>query len=116
MDSWRFAKMSSNEQAIVNGILLMVGTKFPNTIRLWRNNTGALKDTTGRLIKFGCPGSPDLLGIMRPGLFVGIEVKDRTRQSEQQKNFQAMVGSMGGIYLLVHSVDEAEEELRRRGG
>ena len=108
--------MSSNEQAIVNGILLMVGAKFPSTVRLWRNNTGALKDGNGRVVKFGCPGSPDLLGVIRPGFFLGIEVKDRTRQSEQQKNFQAMVGSMGGIYLLVHSVEEAERELLIRGG
>lgn len=108
--------MSSNEQVILNEILLMVGAKFPNTVRLWRNNTGALKDGNGRVVKFGCPGSPDLLGIMRPGLFVGIEVKDREKQSDQQKNFQNMVNSMEGIYLLVHSVDEAEEGLRSRGG
>lgn len=108
--------MSSNEQAIVNGILLMAGQKYPDTVRLWRNNTGALKDQTGRLIKFGCPGSPDLIGILRPGKFLGVEVKDKSRQSDQQKNFQSMVELMGGIYLLVHSVEEAEQGIRICGG
>ncbi len=106
-----------NEQTIVNEILLMVGRSYPETVRLWRNNTGAFQDKTGRVVRFGCPGSPDLLGIIRPGRFLGIEVKTSTgRQSEQQKSFMKMVESMGGIYLLVRSVEEAEQWIRLCGG
>lgn len=100
------------EQAIVNEILLMLGRLYPHDVRAWRNNTGALKDGNGRVVKFGCPGSPDIIGIAKPGRFIGIEVKTLTgRQSEQQRMFQKMVESMGGKYFLVRSVEEAEAQI-----
>jgi hypothetical protein len=33
-------------------------------VRLWRNNSGALVDQQGRLVRFGlCKGSSDLIGL-----------------------------------------------------
>ncbi|TGG96499.1 MAG: hypothetical protein ERJ67_00785, partial [Aphanocapsa feldmannii 277cV] len=55
--------------------------------RLWRNNTGALIDRQGRLVRFGlCKGSSDLIGLrsveitaamvgQHIGQFIAIEVK-----------------------------------------
>ena len=51
----------SDELAIQNAIRLEHGS---GPARLWRNNTGALKDATGRLVRYGlCPGSSDLIGL-----------------------------------------------------
>ena len=103
------------EHEIQQRILLALGAK-PG-VRVWRNNTGALTDINGRLVKFGLQGSADILGILAPnGRFLGIEVKSATgRQSDQQRNFQTMIESHGGLYILARSVDDAVSRLREEG-
>lgn len=72
-----------------------------NYCRVWPNNTGVGRDMSGeRIIRFGLKGSSDIIGIYK-GLFLGIEVKTGNAvQSKDQKNFQSMLESMGGIYIL----------------
>ena len=49
-----------SEQAIQQQIRLALGQ---GPVRLWRNNTGTLRDQHGRPVTFGlCPGSADLIG------------------------------------------------------
>lgn len=105
--------MSNPETIIKNDILLMIGKDFSENMRVWSNNTGACKDARGQLIRYGLPGSSDILGVIAPkGTFLGIEVKTATgRQRPDQKNFEAMVRAMGGLYLLVRSVAEARAML-----
>lgn len=83
----------SDEQRIQNEIRLALGT---GPSRLWRNNTGALKDARGQLVRYGlCPGSSDLIGFrtititpdmvgQQVAVFTAVEVKDRGRPTEQQ--------------------------------
>ena len=77
-------------------------------MRIWRNNTGALRDERGHLVRFGLQGSADILGIMAPhGRLLAIEVKAGAgRQSEQQVRFQEMVTNHGGLYILARSVED----------
>ena len=77
--------------------------------RLWRNNTGALKDARGQLVRYGlCPGSSDLIGFrtititpdmvgQRVAVFAAVEVKDRGRPTEQQQAFINLVQGAGGL-------------------
>lgn len=53
-------------------------------------------------------GVPDIIVIMPPrGTFVGVEVKGPTgRQSDAQKAFEASCVDSGGVYVLVHSLEE----------
>jgi hypothetical protein len=85
-------------------ILLAVGSR-PDC-RIWRNNTGVGRSLSGdRVIRFGLVGSADLLGILRGGRFLAVEVKTaKGRQSEAQRNFQRMIESMGGVYVLARDV------------
>jgi len=85
-------------------ILLAVGGR-PDC-RIWRNNTGVGRTLSGqRVIRFGLVGSADLLGILRGGRFLAVEVKTaKGRQSEAQRNFQRMVEAMGGVYVLARDV------------
>ena len=85
-------------------ILLAVGSR-PDC-RIWRNNTGVGRTLSGqRVIRFGLVGSADLLGILRGGRFLAVEVKTaKGRQSEAQRNFQRMIESMGGVYVLARDV------------
>jgi len=74
----------------------------------WRNNSGTLW-TNGQPVSFGYPGSPDIIGILPDGRFLGVECKSPTgRQSKKQKAFEQKVKSNGGAYLLVRSVEDLE--------
>lgn len=87
--------------------------------RLWRNNTGALKDAQGQLVRYGlCPGSSDLIGFrtititpdmvgQRVAVFTAVEVKDRGRPTEQQAAFIRLVQQAGGMAGIARSVPDA---------
>lgn len=77
---------------------------------LWRNNIG-VAEMRGYKVRFGVggPGGADLLGLYR-GRFVAVEVKTETgRQSEEQRVFQKLVEKLGGIYVVLRSVEAANE-------
>lgn len=94
------------------------------TCRLFRNNTGTLRDINGRPVSFGlCKGSADLIGwrsvTITPemvgqqiAVFTSIEVKAATGRirPEQQQWLQA-VAAAGGIAGVARSVGEAMDLL-----
>jgi hypothetical protein len=110
----------SDELAVQNDIRIACGA---GPARLWRNNTGALKDATGRLVRYGlCPGSSDLIGLRQVtitpdmvgqtlAVFTAIEVKDQGRLTEQQRAFITMVQQAGGMAGVARSVDDARRIL-----
>lgn len=99
-----------SEREIQQNILISFGS-LPD-LRIWRNNTGSIKTPDGRFVTFGLKGSADILGIMRGGRFLAIEVKTATgRQSEHQKNFQNMIESFGGVYILARSAEDVKRRL-----
>ena len=94
-----------SENVIQAEILLAIG-RIPGLL-CWRNNTGALPDKAGRVIRYGLVGSPDILVCYR-GRFVGIEVKTATgKQREAQVNFQRALERSGGLYVVARSVSDA---------
>lgn len=106
----------SDEAKVQNDIRLELGR---GGTRLWRNNSGALKDATGRLVRYGlCPGSSDLIGLRQVvvtpdmvgqtlAVFTAIEVKDRGRPTPEQQAFITMVQQAGGLAGVARSVDDA---------
>lgn len=107
----------SNEARVQNTIRLALGR---GPIRLWRNNTGALKDQQGRLVTFGlCKGSSDLIGwrsvTVTPDMvgsklavFVAIEVKDKGRPTQEQLAFVKTVRDAGGLAGIARGIPEAQ--------
>lgn len=106
-----------NEHEIQQQIRLALGS---GPVRLFRNNTGALRDENGRLVRYGlCVGSSDLIGLRRVvidehhlglklGQFVALEVKAaKGRPTKEQVQFLDMVRRFGGIAGVVRSVEEA---------
>ena len=94
-------------------------------VRLWRNNSGALVDQQGRLVRFGlCKGSSDLIGLrtleITPALvgqriaqFVALEIKTaRGVVSPEQRAFLALVEQLGGLAAICRSVEAAEQVLK----
>jgi hypothetical protein len=93
--------------------------------RLFRNNTGTLKDANGRPVQFGlCKGSADLIGWKRVtvteemvgstvAVFASIEVKTATgRLRPEQQQWLDAVQAAGGIAGVARSVSDAETLLR----
>lgn len=92
--------------------------------RLFRNNTGTLKDQNGRPVQFGlCKGSADLIGWKRVtitpemvgttvAVFASIEVKTPTgRLRPEQQQWLDAVQAAGGIAGVARSVEDAERLL-----
>ena len=89
--------------------------------RLFRNNTGTLRDQNGRPVQFGlCKGSADLIGWtsrtiteemvgQKIAVFTSIEVKSTSgRVKPQQQQWLAAVQAAGGIAAVARSVADCK--------
>jgi hypothetical protein len=99
------------------------------TVRLWRNNCGALKDAEGRLVRYGVanPGGSDLIGWKvvtvtpdmvgrKVAIFTAIEVKgERGKPTEAQAKFLACVALDGGLAGVARSLEEAQAVIDSAG-
>jgi hypothetical protein len=105
------------EQQIQQQIRIACGT---GDTRLFRNNTGTLRDQHGRPVQFGlCKGSADLIGWrtvtvtpdmvgQRIAVFLSIEVKTPTgRLRPEQRQWLDAVQAAGGIAGVARSVEDA---------
>ena len=75
----------------------------------WRNNTGALPDRQGRIVRYGlCNGSSDLIGLAPDGIFFAVEVKTATgKPTPEQLTFIAAIRRQGGRAGVARSPAEA---------
>ena len=107
----------ASEQSIQQHIRLTCST---GATRLFRNNTGTLRDQHGRPVSFGlCKGSADLIGwrtvTITPemvgtqvAVFTSIEVKTPTgRVKPEQQQWLDAVQAAGGIAGVARSVEDA---------
>ena len=112
---------SPSEHEIQQRIRLACGR---GTVRLWRNNTGALVDQQGRFVRFGlCKGSSDLIGLrslevtpemvgQRLAQFVALEVKTESGTvSTEQRAFLQLVQQLGGLGAVCRSIAQAQAVL-----
>jgi len=112
---------ASSEQTIQQHIRLACSI---GTCRLFRNNTGTLRDANGRPVNFGlCKGSADLIGwrtvTITPemvgqqiAIFTSIEVKSSSgRVKPEQQQWLNAVQAAGGIAGIARSVGEAMDLL-----
>jgi hypothetical protein len=113
--------MANQETIVQNEIRLAISSP---SVRMFRNNTGSLKDENGRRVSFGlCAGSSDLIGWStreitsdmvgkKVAVFTAIEIKTaKGRVSESQQNFINAVRNFGGIAGVARSVDDAKKML-----
>ena len=109
------------EQTIQQQIRIACST---GDTRLFRNNTGTLRDQHGRPVQFGlCKGSADLIGWKRVtvtpemvgstvAVFTSIEVKTPTgRLRPEQQQWLDAVQAAGGIAGVARSVEDAQRLL-----
>ena len=86
-------------------------------IPAWRQNSGALKDARGHLVRFGKKDSADITGIdPKTGRRLEIECKAPGKKlREGQRQFLDMINRCCGIGICVHSVEELIVELKEAG-
>ena len=114
-----------SEQQIQQHIRIACGT---GDTRLFRNNTGTLRDANGRPVQFGlCKGSADLIGWKRVtitpdmvgstvAVFASIEVKTATgRLRPEQQQWLDAVQAAGGIAGVARSVEDALRIMTAQG-
>ena len=107
-----------SEQQIQQHIRLTCST---GATRLFRNNTGTLRDQHGRPVSFGlCKGSADLIGWttrtitqemvgQQVAVFTSIEVKAASgRLRPEQRQWLDAVQAAGGVAGVARSVDDAK--------
>lgn len=87
-----------------------------------RMNTGAGKlqyrdGTASQFVRFGFPGCPDIIGQLRDGRFLAVEVK---RPSESPKKHQAeflsQVQANSGVAFVARRVEDVFDALGRLVG
>lgn len=109
---------AENTEAGVQARLILEAPK--RGCALWRNNSGACFDDTGRLIRYGVGNtskklndvwkSSDLIGIAADGKFLAVEVKapgwksPKNARERAQASFLGTVRSRGGYGLFAQSV------------
>jgi len=108
--------MGTGETKIVREVLSLLRDHH---ILAFRNNTGVAR-IGGRWVRFGVPGSPDIIGVLPGGRFLGIEVKTATgKEADHQRDFRERIELSGGVAIVVHSIEEAlakiKEYIRPRG-
>ena len=123
-----------SERDILADILLAVGSR--SDARAWRQQAGVFVPMSGSVdcprcghhgslkgfqprpvTRVGVDGMGDVGMILGPhGRACWIEAKSESgRQRESQANFQRMVESQGGVYILARSAEDAIGQLRARG-
>lgn len=77
-----------------------------------RMNTGAGKlmyqdGGTSRFLRFGFPGCPDIIGQLRDGRFLAVEVKRPSGTlSGEQSQFLKLVQENGGVGFVARRVED----------
>jgi hypothetical protein len=78
--------------------------------KAWRNNVGGFKYTykgkTG-FVRYGDPGSPDIMAIDKAGRFYGIEVKTgKDKLRPEQAAWHLDIEQRGCVSIVARSVDD----------
>lgn len=80
-----------------------------------RMNSGTAQ-VQGRFIRFGWPGCPDVLGQLKDGRLLGVEVKSRTgRLRPEQAVFLERIRAAAGVAFVARDCRDVLRELQAWG-
>lgn len=97
-----------SEKEIQDGILDYL--RRVKHIYCMRMNVGAMRTEHAgvtHFVRFGSKGMSDIIGVMKGGRFLAIEVKRRGgRVSPEQREFIRQVNAEGGLAFVAYSLDD----------
>ena len=97
-------RLVPTETQLVKAILQLL-QHHPKVALAWRTNTGAAKFGE-RFVRFGYPGVSDIIGMLKSGKLLAIEVKrPRQKPTEAQQRFLEAIGRHGGIAFVATSLE-----------
>ena len=89
--------------------VLVALRSHPAVAFVHRQNSGVFR-ASARTIKAGFPGCPDIIGMLKGGRYLAVEVKKRgCKPSQEQSTFLDKVAESGGAAFVAHSAAEAVE-------
>lgn len=106
------------EMEIQNSILEYLRYKG---VFAWRQNNGGVYDEKRKIYRaksrFELKGVPDIVGVLRGGRFLGIEVKksSKAKVSKAQLEFIKEANKNGSLCFVAWSVEQVEEKLNEAG-
>ena len=101
-----------SEAEILRAIIQLLH-RHPRVAKVWRQNSGTFqernRDGTVRYIRANTArGMSDIMGVLRDGRTLAIEVKSRTgRMRPGQEEFLASIRAAGGVAGVCRSVEDA---------
>ena len=101
-----------SEAEILRAIIQLL-YRHPRVAKVWRQNSGTFqernRDGTVRYIRANTArGMSDIMGVLRDGRTLAIEVKSRTgRMRPGQEEFLASIRAAGGVAGVCRSVEDA---------
>ena len=91
--------------------LLKALRTHPSVAWAERMNSGAAKVGT-RFVRFGWPGCPDVLGQLKDGRLLGVEVKAKAgRLRTEQAVFLERIRCAGGVAFVARDLRDVCEQL-----
>lgn len=111
----RGGNMSREHTALVRRIWEALGDE-PDYVH-WINTRGVFRTLDGRrTVHVGLgDGAADIVGVLAPwARWLCFEAKTgESQQAPNQRLFQSIIETHGGLYFVVHSVDEARAALEQ---
>jgi len=105
-------RTNSKPEAAALCEVLMALRASPAVAWCERMNTGAAM-VGKRFIRFGWPGCPDVLGQLRDGRLLGVEVKSPTgRLRTEQALFLARINQAGGLAFVARNCRDVLNNLK----
>lgn len=106
-----------SEAEILKAIMQLLH-KHPKVAKVWRQNSGTFVkqygDRTHYIRANTAKGMSDIMGILKDGRTLAIEVKSRTGiVAAHQHEFLNSISAAGGVAFVARSVDDVLERLNR---
>lgn len=103
----KIGRQSIPESQVVNACMRWL---WHHGCFVWRNNTGGFKvPNSKRVVRYGKPGSADIIGVTKSGKFIAVECKSKKGiLSPHQIAFKTDIVLHKGIYILARSIDDLE--------
>lgn len=100
-------KEADVQRAIINYLQMC-----PAVAKAWRNNAGKIKTADDRLVQLAPAGTSDIIGFLKDGRFLAVEVKaGKNTPTQLQQEFIDSVNEAGGLGFVAWSVDDCIEVL-----
>jgi len=97
--------MGKAERTIQDDCMEYLGM-HPKVAFVHTTTTGSLPVKGGYRIKVGYPGMGDIIGMLKDGRFLSVEVKQPGQHlSEDQYDFMQMVNARGGVACWIDNIE-----------